>query len=235
MDDLRLGALIRAVRIKRGLRQQDVAELAGVSQGAVSLVERGHWQKLSIETLRRIAATLDIRVDVVGRWRGGDADRLLSRRHSQLAEEFARLAGTHAGWSFEPEVSFSIYGERGIIDQLGWHEPSAHLLVVEFKTEFTDINEMMGTLDRKVRLAGTTARTRGRAPKVVSAWVIVLDTRTNRRHAAEHASLLRAKFPADGRQLESFLRNPTARTSGLAFMSVTNPGSPGQDRRARTK
>jgi transcriptional regulator with XRE-family HTH domain len=232
VDDLRLGALVRAVRLKRGLRQRDVAEMAGVSHGLVSLVERGHCQSLSIATLRQIAAALDVRVDLVGRWRGGDADRLLSRGHSRLAERFARVARAHPGWTFEPEVSFSIYGERGIVDQLGWHEAAAHLLVVELKTEFTDVNEMMGTLDRKVRLARTIAESRGWRPAQVSAWVIVLDTRTNRRHAAEHDSLLRSKFPADGRQLESFLRNPIARTSGLRFMTDSNPSSTRHDRRA---
>jgi len=36
--------------------------------------------------MRRIAAVLDIRIDCVARWRGGDLDRLVSRRHSLLAE-----------------------------------------------------------------------------------------------------------------------------------------------------
>jgi transcriptional regulator with XRE-family HTH domain len=85
MED-RLGALIRAVRRRRGMRQEDLARLAGVSHSTVSLVEREHWQKLSLATVRAIAAALDIRVDVMGRWRGGDADRLLNRRHSLLAE-----------------------------------------------------------------------------------------------------------------------------------------------------
>jgi transcriptional regulator with XRE-family HTH domain len=77
MNDMQLGAAIRAVRVRRWLRQNDVARVAGVSQPTVSLVERGHWQRLSIETIRRIAAVLDIRLELVARWRGGDLDRLL--------------------------------------------------------------------------------------------------------------------------------------------------------------
>jgi transcriptional regulator with XRE-family HTH domain len=71
MDDQRLGAAIRAVRIRRGLRQLDLAQSADVSRTTVSLVERGHWQRLSIETIRRIAAAVDVRVEVTRRWRGG--------------------------------------------------------------------------------------------------------------------------------------------------------------------
>jgi transcriptional regulator with XRE-family HTH domain len=89
MDDQRLGLLIRAVRLRRHLRQTDVASAAGVSRGAVSLIERGHLQKLSLETVRRVTATVKVRVEVTGHWRGGNADRLLSRRHSTLAENFA--------------------------------------------------------------------------------------------------------------------------------------------------
>lgn len=34
-----------------------------------------------------------------------------------------------------PEVSFSIYGQRGVIDILAWHAATRSLLVIELKTE----------------------------------------------------------------------------------------------------
>jgi len=76
MDDIRAGAGERAVRIRRGCREQDVADRAGVSRSLVSLVERGHIGATTISTLRAIAAALDIRIDLIGRWRGGQVDRL---------------------------------------------------------------------------------------------------------------------------------------------------------------
>ncbi len=175
-----------------------------------------------METIRAIGAAADIQVGLLGRWRGGDGERLLNRRHSLLADSFAAFVSGRGGWVVEPEVSFSIFGERGFIDQLGWHAATRHLLLVELKTEFADFNEMLGTLDRKTRLARKIAVERGWAPELLSVWLVVTDTRTNRRHAAEHAALLRARFALDGRSLDSFLRNPRVATSGMAFWSDAN-------------
>ena len=225
MDDLRLGALIRAVRMRRGLRQSDVAAVAHVSHAAVSLVERGHCQTLSLAAIRRIGAALDVRVDVVGRWRGGDADRLLSRLHSMLAEDVASAILARPGWEVVPEVSFSIFGERGVIDQLAWHPATGTLLVIELKTQLVDVNELLGTLDRKQRLARPIASDLSWNPTRIAAWVILTDTSTNRRHARAHASLLRARLPSDGRGLRALLRNPAIASSGLAFWSDSNAGS----------
>jgi transcriptional regulator with XRE-family HTH domain len=212
-----VGKFFRAVRRKRGLRQLDVAALVGISDSTVSEVERGHWRSLSFATLERLAAALDIRLDLTPSWRGGDDGRLLSRPHSLLASSFAEFVAKLDEWDFVPEVSFSVYGERGVLDQFGLHRPSGNLVVIELKTEFVDINETLGTLDRKVRLAKRIAAERGWAAGTVSCWLIVADTRTNRRHARDHAALLRAKLPADGRQLRGFFRDPASAAFGMSF------------------
>jgi hypothetical protein len=80
-----------------------------------------------------VSGLQEIQFEVTARWRGGDGGRLLSRQHSLLAESFAGWVNSQPGWTVEPEVSFSIYGERGIIDQLAWHAATSHLLVVELK------------------------------------------------------------------------------------------------------
>ncbi|MGD0018458.1 MAG: helix-turn-helix domain-containing protein [Candidatus Limnocylindrales bacterium] len=223
MDDLQFGSIVRAVRKRRSLSQVELARLAGVSHATVSLIERGHCEKLSLRTVRRIGSALDVRIELLGRWRGGELDRLLSRRHSMLGESFAQFLLSHPGWVVEPEVSFSVWGERGTIDQLGWHACTGHLLVVELKTALVDINEMLGTLDKKLRLARTIAGERGWRPAMVSVWLIVEDTKTNRRHAAEHRTLLASRLRLDGRHLRSFVGRPTLATSGLAFWTNANP------------
>jgi transcriptional regulator with XRE-family HTH domain len=231
-----VGSLIRAVRRRRGLGQRDLAEMAGVGQTTISLVERGHVGTLSLDTLERIARELDIRIDIVGRWRGGDADRLLSRRHSELAESVAAAICGFEGWTVFPEVSFSIYGERSVVDQLAWHAAARHLIVIELKTEFVDFNELLGTLDRKLRLARAIAAERGLDPALVSVWLIVLESSANRRHAKRHATLLRARLEHDGRSFAATLRQPSAEaTTGLAFWSLSNPGAQEPDRDAGTE
>jgi transcriptional regulator with XRE-family HTH domain len=180
MDDQRFGATIRAIRIRRRLRQEDLAQLAGVSRATVSRLERGHLDTVSLASIRAVAKALDVRVDLMPRWRGGDLDRLLNARHSALHEQVARSFARLPGWLAEPEVSFAIHGERGIIDILAWHSARRALLVIELKTEIADVNELVGTIDRKRRLADKVARERGwdvgagvTTSATTSVWVIV--------------------------------------------------------------
>jgi transcriptional regulator with XRE-family HTH domain len=85
----RLGASFRAVRIKRGWRQVDVALRARVHRSVVSRIERGHLEQISVGTLLSIARVLEIQVTWSARWRGGDLDRLLAGRHARLHEAVA--------------------------------------------------------------------------------------------------------------------------------------------------
>src|SRR5438874_1198333 len=72
VDDQRMGSVIRLLRRRKGWRQQDLAEAAGASKSAVGRLERGHVDSSTIEQMRRIAAALDVRIDLVPRWRGGE-------------------------------------------------------------------------------------------------------------------------------------------------------------------
>jgi hypothetical protein len=118
------------------------------------------------------------------------------------------------------EVSFAIYGERGIIDLLAWHESTSSLAVIELKTAIVDVDELIGTLDRKRRLAAQIAASRGWAAGSVSAWLIVGDSSTNRRRVADHRTLLTSALPRDGRSLAPlFLHPERGPGSGIAFWS----------------
>lgn len=218
MDDQKVGAAIRAVRVRRGRRQQDVADGAGISRSTISRLERGHLGSLSLDVLRRVAAALDIRLDLVPRWRAGDLDRLLNARHSALHELVARYFRRRLrAWVLAPEVSFSIYGERGVIDILAWHPGRRALLVIELKTDIVDVNDLIGTVDRKRRLAREIARERGWQPIEVGVWVVVAAGRTNRRRVDAHAAVLRAAFPDEGRRARSWLRKPEGRLAALSY------------------
>ena len=77
MDDLRIGAVIRALRLRLGLTQAELAIKAGVSPAMISRLEHGRFETTDIRTLRRVFAALDARVDLVPRWQGAELDRLL--------------------------------------------------------------------------------------------------------------------------------------------------------------
>jgi len=227
MDDFRLGTVVRLIRQARGWRQQDLADKAGVSQSAVSRIERGQIGPQSIDDIRAVAAALDIRVDLVPRWRGGDLDRLLNSGHSALHESVARMFQTElAAWTLAPEVSFAIYSERGVIDILAWHPGRRALLVIELKTDLVDMNDLLGTLDRKRRLAAQVAAARGWDAVSVSAWLIVRESRTSRRRVEAHAAMLHGALPDDRRRIRRWLRDPAGSVAGLTFWTDA-PGETG--------
>jgi transcriptional regulator with XRE-family HTH domain len=220
MDDPRLGSALKSIRLRAGLTQEEVAVAAGVPRSLVGRIERGRIAVVRFGDLRSVAAALDTNVDLIVRWHGGDLGRLINARHAAIHEAGARRFAELEEWVLEPEVSFSSYGERGVIDGLAWHAASRSLLVIELKSEIVDINDLMGSVDRKRRLAAEIGRSRGWNAASVSTWVVVADGRTNRRMLARHASALRLKFPADGHAIAAWLRRPTGTINALGFMPI---------------
>jgi len=218
MDDVRLGSSIRAIRIRRGWRQEDLARRAGASRSTVARIERGELEGVSLSTLRPVVRALNASFEVRLRWHGGDLDRLVNARHAAMHESLARRFSRLPGWTLAPEVSFSVYGERGIIDAIAWHEATRTLLVIELKTELVDMSDLVGTMDRRRRLAPTIARGRGLLPAAVGTLVLVAESRTNRRRLAEHATMLRTAFPADGRRVRRWINRPRGRIDALGFL-----------------
>lgn len=223
MDLQRVGSVCRAVRLRRRWRQDDVAAAAGVSRAAVSRIERGLAAEMTMATLVKVTSVLEIRLDLVPRWRGGELDRLLNWRHAAMYERVAVLLQQIGGWELSPEVSFAVYGERGVIDILAWHPADQTLLVIELKTEIVDPQAVVGTLDRKRRLAARIARERGWNPSVVGTWLVVGESMTNRRGVANSAGLFRNAFPDDRRTLRRWLRRPDVAVRVQSFLTYRAP------------
>ena len=226
MDFVRLGSVYRAIRVRKRWRQVDVARAAGVSQPMISRIERGQMRHVSVAAILRVAEALELRIDMVPRWRGGDLDRMLNAGHAALHQSVAELfRGTR--WLLGPETTFAIYGERGVIDVLAFHPPRSALLVIELKTDIVDVQALMSAVDRYRRLAPRIARERGWEVRSVGVWAAVRDTKTNRRRVAEHADVLRAAFPSDGRSMRRWLREPNGPLAALSFIPDVSarPGS----------
>lgn len=213
---------IRAIRVRSRLTQRELSIAAAVPRSVVQVVEDGRLDRVRIGDLRRIAAGLDASVDLWLRWRGGDLPRLVNARHAALHEVVAGRYRGLSGWSYEPEVSFNEFGERGVVDGLAWHKESRSLVIHELKSELVDLSDLMATTDRKRRLAMRIVADRGWNPASVSLWIVVADGRTNRRTLARHAAVLRAKFPADGHAVGAWLRNPSGRLDALSFLPVAS-------------
>ncbi len=215
----------------------DLAARARVSRTQVSDLELGHAERLSLPAARRIAATVDIRLG----WDIGairvELARLRDADHAAIAEHLVRLLVSD-GWLVLPEASYNHFGERGRIDLLAYHPGDRTLLVIEVKTLLIDVQDLLGNLDVKVRLAGGVARSRGWRPEVVVPLLAVLEGTTNRRHLAAHVGLF-ARFKVRGRSALSWLRGTTARraeASGLLlFVQLPSVGRGGISRAGRRR
>jgi len=140
--------------------------------------------------------------------------------HEATAKAFAEL-----NWLVSPETSFSIFGERGVIDILAFHPSSSALLIVELKTQLVDVQGLIGAVDRYRRLGPRIARDRGWAARSVSIWVLLRDSSTNHRRLADHATVLRTAFPADGRRMRRWLHEPVGTVAALSFLSEPRRGT----------
>jgi transcriptional regulator with XRE-family HTH domain len=219
VDLVRLGLGIRALRRRRGWRQRDLAAAAGVNQTAVSLIERGHADRVSMSVLRDVAAALDARLVLQIRWRAGDLDRLLDADHAQLSADFVRRLQA-AGWETRVEFTYATRGSSGSIDVLAFHHATQSLLVIEVKTEVPSAEATLRKLDEKVRVAAAVARDRfGWLARTVSALLVLEDTSTNRRRIDMHTPLFDAALPDRGIDVRRWLASPSGRLGGRMFLA----------------
>lgn len=222
MDRWRFGRAVRALRLRMGWRQVDLAIKAGLSRSVVGRIERGEIQRIAWADLVAICDALGARLELDLRWRGEGLDRLIDEKHALAVAATVRLLKS-AGWETEVEVSFSIYGERGSIDVVARHPGTHRLAVVEVKATIGDANRTVMALDRKSRLAPRITADRGWPCHGVARFLVVADTSTARDRIRRHAETFRTAFPADGRACLVWLRDPSGLPlSGIVFIPVRN-------------
>jgi transcriptional regulator with XRE-family HTH domain len=230
VDLVRLGLAVRALRRRRAWRQADLAAAAGVSQGLISLIERGHGDSVSVRVLIKVAGKLDSRLIVQLRWRAGELDRLLDADHAQVSTAMIELLRAD-GWEVRVEVSHGTARSSGSIDLLAWHPQARALLVIEIKTEIPSAEATLRKLDEKARLAASVARERfGWVAASVSHVLVLEDTSTNRRRLRGAQALVDAALPERGAALKRWLAQPSGSAAGHLFLSASN-GSAGIHRR----
>lgn len=233
MDDIKAGNLIRAIRMKARKTQAQVAELAAVRVSDVSQLERGMLDDLSVGVLRRIGRALDVWLELLPRWQRVELDRLTNAAHGALQAAVVRFVEGLPGWEAIPEVTFSIFGERGAIDILAWHASTRTLLIIELKTLLVEAAELTRKMHQRQRLAPQIAADRDWAPETVATWVIFTDTRSNRRDVDANKLVLQKLAAIDGRAMRSWLRSPNRPVAALSF--CTEPKAVIQRRMRRTR
>jgi transcriptional regulator with XRE-family HTH domain len=225
-DPARIGRSLRAIRVRLGLRQADVARRAGCSRSFVSKVERGLARSGDVRRVERLCVALGADLDIRIRWRGEGLDRLLDEGHATLIDGFLPVLRT-AGWQVALEVTFNEFGDRGSIDIFGWHPATRSLLVVEIKSVVPDAQGTLAPLDRKVRVAPKLARARGWDLATVSRLLVIGDTTTNRERVRRFDELFDVALPIRGRDVRRWLSTPAGPIEGLWFLpDSTHRGAP---------
>ena len=219
-----VGAVFRAVRRRRGSTQKAVAQRAGVSQQTVSVIELGRLDAVDLATLRRVGSALGIDVPFAPRWRGPELAQLLDAGHAAVVEAVVRELRAR-GWSVEVEWSFNRYGERGAVDVLAWLPSCRALLIIEVKTRIVDVQELLGTLDRKARVAGEVLpQERGWQPAVVGRVLVLPDGSTARDAIDRHGATFSAALPQRAVEVRRWLVEPVSNLRAIWFLRSTGGG-----------
>jgi transcriptional regulator with XRE-family HTH domain len=206
--------MLRALRRRRGLRQGDCAALAGVHRSTWSRLERGQMDRMALGQVRSCLAVLEVRLELLPRWRGGELDRLRDASHAALVAAWKRRLQKW-GWQTWVEVSFNHLGERGRVDLLAWHPVHRTMLVVEVKTEIDDVQALLGVLDMKARLAPAIARQLGISSiRSAVAFLIVAESTANRERIDRLGPLF-SRYALRGRSAIGWLRRPAEVPTGL--------------------
>ena len=221
MDLVRFGRGVRALRIRRRWRQSDLAAAAHVSPTVVARIERGASDGIPPRKLDAVAAALGARTDLRLSWNGEALDRLLDAGHAAVVEIVATIL-RGLGWEVVIEATFWVRGERGSVDILAWHAGSRVVLIIEIKSVVPDVQAMLASIDRKVRLAKAIAAERGWSPVAVGALLVIGEDRTARRRIEAHASTFAESFPDRAVAVRRWLAapEPARPLRGLWFLSA---------------
>ena len=225
MNDIQFGRTMRALRHRAGLTQAELGARVGISQGTMSMLERGRLGGMTVGKVRRIAAGLDADLVLILTWRGGDLARLLDARHADLCEAMARMLDG-LGWHVVPEVSYSQFGERGSIDLIAWHEATATLLVIEVKSEITSVEETLRKHDAKVRLGPGIVRESIRSvfARRRVCWSCLSIGSAVRRQVESKRAVFGHAHPDRSVAVRAWLRAPDRPMAGLIFLPESKVG-----------
>ena len=225
---VRLEMTLKALRRAKGFSQAQLGAKIGISQQQMSRLE-ADVRRASLGALERWSEALGAYLAVEVRVSGGRA--LRDAKHAAIQNSLARKLRLD-GWIVETEVSFNHYGDRGRIDVLAFHPSMRIVLVVEVKTRITDVQDVLGKLDVKKRIAPMLARDRGWSVAAIVPALVISEDRTSRRRVADHSALF-APFRLRARAARAWLRHPSMPApSGILMFEALSASVPPATRQA---
>jgi transcriptional regulator with XRE-family HTH domain len=235
VNDLRVGRVVKAVRVHARMTQDDVSDLAGVDRSVMTDLEHGRLEQVSLRTARRLCKPLEIELVVEARWRGGAVDRLVDRDHAAVVNHVIDVL-TAAGWTVEAEFTFNEFGDRGSVDIVAWHAERRVIVIIEVKSVLTDLQAMLMSLSRKVRVVpGILEEQRGWRRRHLGRLLVVVGSTANRGVVTRHEALFATTFPVRSREVLAWIRRPDGDLAGLWFVSpvVVRHANPLRSQRVR--
>jgi hypothetical protein len=181
--------------------------------------------------LRSVARAVEIDLPLAPRWRGPELDRLLDAEHAVLVDA-AVAVFAELGWVVTLEWSFNHFGERGAVDLLGWHAGRRALAIVEVKSRIVDVQDLLGKLDRKVRVAlELLPRERAWTPERLGRILVLPDTSTARDSIGRLARTFDVSLPARTVETRRWLRDPGEDLESVWFLRATRLSGGGKAQR----
>lgn len=190
----RVGGEVRSGRLRRRLTQAQVGAKVGLSQSAVSRLERGLGGGLSLDTWQRVGLAID-RPVVVAFQRDVLGDTV-DAGHLAMQELVLRLGRT-AGYVGRFELA-TRPAEPWRSTDVGLLADSAHrMILVECWNTIGDVGAAARSSERKRAEADAVAAARwGVEPYAVGAVWVVRVTARNRALVARYPEVFAVRFPA---------------------------------------
>jgi transcriptional regulator with XRE-family HTH domain len=217
----RLGLGTREARLSVGLTQSEVAHRVGVSQVAISRLERGLGARASLELWMSTAAGVGRRFAAFLEAMPG-AD--LPRDHEHLKRQRLVIeTARRGGWRPTVEVAIDPLAARSrSIDVVLTRRATNEIVVVEVWDWLFDVGDAIRSSDAKAATVRRRISGQAGAPSVTELWVL-RGTHRNRELVRDFASIFDVRFPSPSaawlRALgDEHVRAPT--TAGLVWTDI---------------
>jgi transcriptional regulator with XRE-family HTH domain len=220
-----VGDAVATIRKAIGWPQRELGARVGLSQSAVSRIEHGRQDDLTIDSADRLLAAMGARLVVtVDAPFLGDRQRQREPAHALCTAYVARRL-RRDGWEVDTEVEIGGDRSRGFIDVLAYHPPTGWLLVIEVKTEIHDLGAIERSLNWYEREAAKAARRRGWQPRRSVGCLLLLATEANDDRVVANRAPFAAGFPARSRDLTAVVAGEATEITRGRAVAMFDPQS----------